>query len=282
MATDRLELRDDNNPAARHCNNSWLDAYDSVVKRWSMDVEAKRSRLQPDYFASGEYRISAIEIEDGRGTVTKLHQFGEPKPDDAPTILRCGEPFRLRVHYECLLAEIPDASCGVASAFTLVKTMEHIMYFNTNYPHSDDELAGYDSAEFRKYRGRRGVVEGLVHELQLKAGDYLLTVGIVPNDPGPHQFYEIHFLEYRITVQSNGKRFEGLFYPKVCVSHSPLNIDAKPITSEMIEAGRTAIARHLPSGVVLDRDAITELYIAMKQARDRANGPVRVSSDMAP
>jgi hypothetical protein len=50
----------------------------------------------------------------------------------------------------------------------------------------------------------------------------------------------------------------------------------------MIEAGRTAIARHLPSGVILDRDAITELYIAMKLAGDHENGPARVSSDMAP
>ena len=54
------------------------------------------------------------------------------------------------------------------------------MYLNTNYPHSDEEMKRYDEAEFRKYRGRKGVIEEHIHRLQVKPADYLLTVGLLP------------------------------------------------------------------------------------------------------
>src|SRR4051794_4159968 len=103
---------------------------------------------EAEHFNSGEYRIINIELEDGLGSVTNLYAFPQHKRAQ-PTVLRFGEPFRLRVKYECMLPDLPDTSCGVAAALTLAGRVEHVMYFNTNYPHSDAEITQYSDADFR-------------------------------------------------------------------------------------------------------------------------------------
>jgi hypothetical protein len=134
---------------------------------------------------------------------------------------RFGEPMRLRVAYECLLEEVPPASCGLAVAFTSTPEHQAVMYFNTNYPHSDDEIARYDSLPFRQYRGRRGVIEAHIPALQLKAGEYLVSLGILPNQQEFHQFYEYRHLAYRVAVLPNGYPEPSVFYANVAWSHGP-------------------------------------------------------------
>lgn len=159
------------------------------------------------HFSSGQYRIVDVEFLDGSGQRTMRFRFGEP--------------LRLRVTYECLLDEVPAASCGLAVAFT--STPEHVavMYFNTNYPHSDDEIARYDSLPFRHYRGRRGVIEAHLPAVQLKAGEYLVSLGILPNQQEFHQFYEYRHLAYRLAVLANGYPEPSVFYADVGWSHGP-------------------------------------------------------------
>jgi hypothetical protein len=234
-------------------------------------VNFQSSRNEPKDFSSGEYRICAIEVEDGRGNVTSLYRVREPHRTE-PTILNFGEPFRIRVQYECLLPQVPELSCGVACALTLVETMEHAMYFNTNHPHSDEELRHYYDADFRKVRGRTGVVEGLIHKLQVRPSNYLLTVGILPNQTGSHEFYELHYLRYAITVQSNAPEFPALFYPNVRFTHDTLDHFVTPVTSEMIRAGKEAIAGRLPPGIVLDEQLLSDVYAAMCRARPSSSG----------
>jgi len=204
-------------------------------------------------FSTGEYRILAIEVEGGQGQSTRLYRLNDPVRRE-PVELRFGEPFRLRVQYECMLPQVPDVSCGVAAAFTRADTMEHACYFNTNYPHSDEELQHYDQAEFRKYRGRSGVVEGTIQNLQMRPGDYLLTVGILPNAPSPHEFYELHYLQYRLSV--SGVDFPGAFYGNVKFEHT-LHADLEP---EWVHEG----TQFLRSRGVNDAETVMrELYAIM-------------------
>lgn len=155
----------------------------------------------PQRFGTNEYRITKIEFLDATGRETRDFRFGEA--------------FRLRVHYECTMAEVPEVSCGMAAAFTSADEMQHVMYFNTNYPHSDDEMRHYHEASFRQYRGRTGVVEATIPLLQVKAGDYIVSVGILPNSPDFHQFYEFHYLSYRVRIHANGFTEPSVFYPIV-------------------------------------------------------------------
>ncbi len=85
------------------------------------------------------------------------------------------------------------------------------MYFNTNYPHSDAEMLEYDRQPFRQYRGRTGVIEARIPYLQLKAGQYLLSLGLLPNSKDVHQFYEYRHLMYRIDVLPNGYPSRAFF-----------------------------------------------------------------------
>jgi len=153
------------------------------------------------HFQSNQYRITRIEMLDKSGAETRMFKFGES--------------FRLRVSYECLTKEEPEVSCGLAAAFT--STPEHVavMYFNTNYPHSDEEMLRYDDAEHRKYKGRRGVIEASIPYLQVKPGNYLVSLGILPNQPGIHEFYEYHHLAFTISVLPNGFPEPSIFYALV-------------------------------------------------------------------
>ena len=218
--------------------------------------------MDSQYFNSGEYRICTIELEDGKGHPTSLYKRDVFLRSE-PTELWFWEPFLIRVEYECLLPTIPESSCGVGCALTSAETMEHVMYFNTNRPHSDEELTRYHEAKFRQFRGRRGVVCGTIHRLQVKPSNYLLTVAIVSNQPGDPDIYEIHYLRYPIRVRSTSTEFPAKFYPSVCFRHGPLET---PLSPTMLQAAQEVVARHLPSGVNLDEQALTELYLAMKRA----------------
>ena len=99
-------------------------------------------------FSTGAYRIARVQFLNGAGNETTKFRFGEP--------------FILRVEYECLLDSEPDVSCGLAVAVTSVPEHVAVMYFNTNYPHSDAEMLEYDRQPFRQYRGRTGVIEARI------------------------------------------------------------------------------------------------------------------------
>jgi hypothetical protein len=180
---------------------------DTQAPAWAAPsaVAAMTTASDPGGFSSGQYQITAVEFLDKRGQPTMRFRFGEP--------------LRLRVHYECLLDEVPDASCGLAVAFTSTPDHQAVMYFNTNYPHSDEEIARYDATPFRRYRGRRGVIEARIPAVQLKAGEYLVSLGILPNLQDFHQFYEYRHLAYRVAVLANGYPEPSVFYAHVEWSH---------------------------------------------------------------
>ena len=232
-----------------------------------IDVMAQAAN-ELQHFASGEYRIRSIELDNGMGPVTPLYGFEGLRRREA-VILHFGKPFCIRVEYECLLPELPEFSCGVACALTYEATMEQAMYFNTNYPHTDAELGSYFEAKFRKFRGRYGVVEGTIDKLQLKPADYFLSIGILANRPGPHEFYELHYLDYRIRVESDAPDFPALFYANVDFLHGPLEEAETSVTPEMIKAGTDVIGSRLPPGIEIDQRTLCDIYLAMKDASDK-------------
>jgi ABC-type polysaccharide/polyol phosphate transport system ATPase subunit len=160
-------------------------------------------------FSTGRYRIIDISFTNEEGERSRIFRFGET--------------LRLRVSYECLLPELPGFSCGVAVAFNRVADFEAVMYFNTNYPHSDDELRSYPDASFRKYIGRRGLIEAVIDPLQLRAGEYYVSIGLLPNQPGAHEFYEYRHCHLVVKVVANGFDEPSVFYPMVTWTNGSLN-----------------------------------------------------------
>ena len=158
-------------------------------------------------FSTGEYRIADIGFMDKAGRRTNIFRFGDV--------------FRLRVAYECLLPKLPTYSCGLAVAFNRVSDFEAVMYFNTNYAHSDAEVAGYFDKPFRKFIGRQGVIEATIDPIQLRAGEYYVSLGILPNQPGMHEFYEYIHCRYRVQILANGFDEPSVFYPMVAWTNGP-------------------------------------------------------------
>lgn len=222
------------------------------------------------HFTTGEYRIVKIEIENGRNELFVLYRLDNGPTTSKAATLDFKASFVLRVQYECLLPNLPEFSCGIAVDFTYADTMEKAMYFNTNYPHSDDEVRNYFSAEFRKYRGRTGIIEGRIPNLQTRPGSYLLTLALLPNQPGPHEFYEFHKMLYSIHVRGDGHEFPAMFYPRVRFSHKSLADDAATdtVNAGMISAGRNALPENLRSESSLDDEALKNVYLAMKKAAE--------------
>jgi len=159
-------------------------------------------------FSTGQYRMLDIAFLDRAGRRTRTFRFGEV--------------LQLAVAYECLMPELPEYSCGLAVAFRRIEDFEPVMYFNTNYPHSDEELLRYFDVPFRNYFGRTGRIEAVIEPLQLRAGEYYVSLGLLPNQPGPHEFYEFERAYCRINVLANGFDEPSVFYPIVQWTNGPL------------------------------------------------------------
>ena len=169
---------------------------------------ASGSAATVEHFSTGQYRI---------GEILFLNKDGERS-----NTFRLGEPMRMQVFYECLAPELPEYSCGLAVAFNRVSDFEAVMYYNTNYPHSDEELRDYFSVPFRKYRGRAGKIEAVIDPVQLRAGEYFVSLGILPNQPGAHEFYEYIRCHCRINIVANGFDEPSVFYPVVQWTNGPV------------------------------------------------------------
>jgi hypothetical protein len=158
-------------------------------------------------FSSGEYRIADISFMDSNGRQTDVFRFGEK--------------LRVRVSYECLLPELPPYSCGLAVAFNRVSDFEAVMFFNSVYPHSDDETRSYFDVPHRKYIGRKGTIEATIDPLQLKAGEYYVSLGIMPNRPDAREFYAYHHCHFRVNILPSGFDEPSVFYPMVSWANIP-------------------------------------------------------------
>jgi len=164
------------------------------------ELQRVEERAAARHFSTGQYRITSVEFRDGRGRPT--------------TSVRHGEDFEVAVGYECLLPELPRYSCGLAVAFNRFSDFEAVMYFNTNYPHSDEEITTYFDQPFRRTIARRGCLTARF-PMQLKAGQYYVSLGILPNQPESHEFYEYRHGQYVFTVLPNGFDEPSVFYPCV-------------------------------------------------------------------
>src|SRR5262249_46422075 len=186
-------------------------APDAAGAAASLVPEASADRALPNgkrLFSTGHYRMVDISFLDKTGKATEVYRFGEL--------------LRLRVSYECQLPQLPRYSCGLAVALNRVADFEAVMYFNTNYPHSDQEISSYFEAPFRKYIGRHGVVEAIIDPLQLRGGEYYVSLGILPNQPGAHEFYEYRHCQFVIKVVPNGFDEPSVFYPVVSWTNGPV------------------------------------------------------------
>ena len=80
----------------------------------------------------------------------------------------------------------------------------------------------YHQAAYRRPAAAHGVFEVQINPLQLNAGEYVLSIGLLPNVNNEWFFYEYHHLSYPFQIVNVGQPFGGVFYPQVEWKHEPV------------------------------------------------------------
>lgn len=158
-------------------------------------------------FRRGPIRIRRVDLidENGRATTAFKH-FGS---------------MTIRVTYECD-GPLPKESLGMALAINKPGDLACVNQFNTHCYRTDEDIVHYHQARFRTPPAAHGVFEAHINPLQLNEGEYLLTLGLLPNIHNEWLFYEYHHTAYTFTVTNPGQPFGGPFYPQVEWKHEAL------------------------------------------------------------
>lgn len=160
-------------------------------------------------FRRGPVRIRRVDFLDENGMPTTLFRL-------------LGE-LRLRVHYTCD-GPPPADSLGIAISINRADDLTTVNQFNTHCYGPQEDIPRYHQAEFRGQAGRSGVFEARLNPLQLNEGDYLLSVGLLPNVHDQWLFYEYHHHAYAFRVVNAGHPFNGPFYPQVRWIHEAVDV----------------------------------------------------------
>jgi lipopolysaccharide transport system ATP-binding protein len=130
------------------------------------------------------------------------------------TVFRGFEPIIIRVAYE-INGDVPEETLGLAIGIERAKDLVLIAQFSTCNVMREEELAGYDDAPFRKRAGRTGRIEARLAPQQILAGEYIVSLGLIPNVPNATEFWEYHHRVYKLTILRTGYPSGAIFYPTV-------------------------------------------------------------------
>jgi lipopolysaccharide transport system ATP-binding protein len=162
-----------------------------------------------EVFRKGPVKIESVRMLDGSGRPSRTFQTWHD--------------MTIEVVYSCPAEYIPIETLGLAIGIERESDLVLIAQFNTvNY--AGNETEDYHQASFRKPAGRRGVFRAFLSRLQMMNGEYLLSIGLLPNEPGTSQFFEYRHRTYRFQVTSTGFPSGAAFYPNVQWSHEDLSV----------------------------------------------------------
>ncbi len=140
--------------------------------------------------------------------------------DKPVSSIRRWESLEIRVHYRSLSPE--TRTLGLAIGINSAIGMNSISQFSTANVLRDEDYATYDSNLSRSAPGPTGVISAKIDPVQLAEGEYLISVGILPNSPGEVEFFEYHHFAYKLSVLRTGHALAGtVFHPIVTWSHEP-------------------------------------------------------------
>lgn len=205
-----LSLGDGAGRVANQVDSPQEGLVDLALAPGDNDVPVRRldGGLVPDtpIYRKGPVFITKVEFLDGSGQLT--------------TAFRRWEPMTVRVSYECV--EPVDETLGLAIAINTRIGLESISQVSTSNVMRDGDHELYEDVAYRRRPGRTGVIEGVIDPVQLAEGEYVVSVGILPNSPGVVDFYEYHHYAYPMLVLRDGHPLAGtVYHPLIAWSHRP-------------------------------------------------------------
>jgi ABC-type polysaccharide/polyol phosphate transport system ATPase subunit/SAM-dependent methyltransferase len=162
-------------PAAAH------DIHDAFVGSGS---EAGRQ-----VFRRGPVFIDKVELINSKGNKTAR--------------LMLMEPYSIKVHYHV------DGPCegitlGVALAINNKYDLTPVAQLMTQNIRPFETRESYSSAPDRFFAKPKGVLHIKFPNMMFRRGDYLLSIGLLPNEPATWEFYEYRHFYYPFTVDDSG------------------------------------------------------------------------------
>jgi lipopolysaccharide transport system ATP-binding protein len=207
-----LSIHQDWSGGEGHVQTVRLAANHPIVELGDGDVVPGATLAGPEskttvIYRRGPIRIKRVELIDENGRPTTLFKnFGS---------------MNIRVLYECD-GLLPEETLGMAICINNPIDLTIVNQFNTHCYRTDQDIAHYQQCKFRTRPVAEGVFEARIAPLQLSEGDYLLSVGLLPNIHDQWHFYEYHHLAYQFKVTNSGWPFNGSFYPLVEWNHEQI------------------------------------------------------------
>jgi ABC-type polysaccharide/polyol phosphate transport system ATPase subunit len=157
-------------------------------------------------YRQGPIRIARVDLLDETGTPT--------------TVFKKFTPMIIRVSYYCD-GPRPEETLGMAICINRAADLTPVTQFNTHCYRTEDDILRYHEAPYRTKPSASGVMEARIAPVQFNKGDYLLSVGLLPNLHDQWSFYEYHHHAYEFKVVNSGFANGGFFYPMVDWTHQP-------------------------------------------------------------
>jgi hypothetical protein len=167
-------------------------------------------------------------ISSGRRDVVPIFRRGPITIDKVSFLTADGVPRRvfrtwdhlvIQVAYSCPEDEIPFDTLGLAIAIERERDLILVSQFSTA------NFAGYETPDtrfsFKKIAKPKGVIGVKLPRLQLLEGQYIVSLGLLPNVAGRVDFYEYHHRVYKIAVIPAAYQSGAVFYPIAKWFHDP-------------------------------------------------------------
>jgi len=170
--------------------------------------------VQADLTTIPVYRRGPVLIN----RVRFLSESGE-----AETMFRTWDKFSICVDYYCD-GEPPAETLGLAIGIERERDLLLVSQFSTINPtgHEQRDIA---TAKGLRRAARYGQFTVDLGDLQLMEGDYLISLGLLPNIPGHVEFYEYRHRAYRVRIIPSGYASGAVFFPKAVFENRPFSED---------------------------------------------------------
>ena len=122
------------------------------------------------------------------------------QPTTHLTLLR---PFKVKVTYH-VDGELPEDTLGVAMAINNKADLSSVAQYMTQNIRPTETRETYSEAPDREKPFRKGVITYCFDHMPFRKGEYIFSIGLLPNQPGGWNFYEYRHLFYTFTVDDVG------------------------------------------------------------------------------
>ena len=152
-------------------------------------TEDRGRELAKQVFRRGPVFISSVELIDDQESLT-----------NRLTMLK---PFKIRIHYR-VEGNIPSDSLGIALAVNNKIDLSPVAQYMTQNIRPTETRETYDYAVDRIIPRQNGTIDIEFDYVPFRKGEYLLSIGLLPNLPACWQFYEYRHFYYTFSVDDAG------------------------------------------------------------------------------